>query len=59
VLSEAPLFLLHVITCAQGLEWYQKILIRASVAFLLMLFFLLLLFLIRHWHHGKGRKSGE
>jgi hypothetical protein len=53
------LFLIHCVTCAQGLESYLKVLIRVKVAFLLMLFLLLLLFLLREWCHGKGRRSGE
>ncbi|XP_014649779.1 PREDICTED: leukocyte immunoglobulin-like receptor subfamily B member 5 [Ceratotherium simum simum] len=48
---------IHDITCAQGLEKYQKVLVGVSVAFVLLLS-LLLFFLLRHLHQNKCSKSG-
>uniref|UniRef100_A0A3Q2HKD0 Ig-like domain-containing protein n=1 Tax=Equus caballus TaxID=9796 RepID=A0A3Q2HKD0_HORSE len=44
----------------RGLQWYLKAVIGISVAFILLLLSLLLLFLLmRHWRQGKCRMSGE
>jgi hypothetical protein len=53
------LLLIHYVTYAQELDSFLKVLIGISVAFHLMLFLLLLLFLLRHCDHGKGRSSGK
>ncbi|KAF5916959.1 hypothetical protein HPG69_013881 [Diceros bicornis minor] len=42
-----------------GLKWYLKVLVGVSVAFVLLLSLVLLLFLMRHWRQGKSRRSEE
>lgn len=49
----------HDITCVQGLEKYQKILIGVSVTLILLLALLLLLFLLRLQRHKQCCKSGK
>ncbi|XP_058386184.1 leukocyte immunoglobulin-like receptor subfamily B member 4 [Diceros bicornis minor] len=42
----------------KSLKWYLKVLVGVSVAFVLLLSLVLLLFLMRHWRQGKSRRSG-